>query len=375
MSKPGQPLQGMPAKLRQQRRPGVLVLLTVVLLGGCSDSRNSEAIATVPGQPEATVTKAAVKVTADARNALCENVRVLEEQVAQLLQSPAPQHLQDAREAWRAAHESWRIWRLLQRVADHGHPPAPANRIDAQPILPGYLDRVPGYPASGLVFSEVPLDPEALAQAHQSTDLYYGVLGFHPLEFMLWGVPNAEGEPTRKAEAFRDQAGDSPDTIPAPARRRTLAASMVALLSLDLADTCPLTTQPRWLSTLAEQLDENIRRRHTMIWWLETLTGQLNAWQQNPQGEDRNGMPLWHSAFARTDFAEIDAELAWLLAHQWPRRLEREAAEPLRVALQALDENPPHTDGARTRLASASAAAADLIKALLTPTPEERSSS
>lgn len=307
-----------------------------------------------------------MSLAGDTRDQLCENLEKLEERVILLTRTPSPRSLQDAREAWQQAHESWRIWRLMEQVALGGKAPSPPPRIDDFPILPGYLDRVPGYPASGLVFSEVPLGPDALTAAHQSTDLYYGVLGLHPLEFMLWGIPDAKGQPSRKAEGFIDQAKDDGTVVPAPARRRTLAVSMAALLNLELSGACARPQFPAWLPSLALQVESQEKRTEALLWWLEELQLNLQAWLENPEGEDRNGMPLWHSAFARTDFAELSAELEWLQDNLWPSGgPKKSAAEPLFNALDALDSLPSTPlEAAQAQLRQALDASAGLAAAL-----------
>jgi len=124
-------------------------------------------------------------------NELCQATHRLQQQIVAFLDAPAEASLTDARQAWQAAHLAYR--RVQSDYAQAGlTPPQIADSrdpIDAFPLLVGYLDQVPGYPNSGVVFSEVPLTPESLAREHQSTDFHYAILGFHPLEFMLWGNP------------------------------------------------------------------------------------------------------------------------------------------------------------------------------------------
>lgn len=332
------------SRLREKGRRLLISLVAWILVVGvtaCSD--DPETAASSPAardQPPASVPEAVRKVTIAARDQLCESAVILEAQVLALAQNPTAQRLQKARTAWREAHEHWRVWQLIQWIADGATSLASPARIDAHPILPGYLDRIPGYPASGLVFSEVRLDGDALNRTHQSTDLYYGTLGFHPLEFMLWGMPDKNGAPSRRHDAFIDLPGSTPDTVPSTARRRALTASIAALLSMELTEICPPAATPPWLAGLAQQMADDEKLKQAVGWWLKRLAARLTTWEQNPDGEDRNGMPLWHSAFARSDFAELKAELDWLVKHHWPASgAAKTMAEPLGEALDSLAEN------------------------------------
>ena len=351
---------------RRQRRLGAALLLLVMGFSGCSQDTSSTAATHEPKGLDSEVLETARELAVTTLDELCQSSHLLEVQIGQLLQSPTPEHLESARQAWQQAHEDWLIWRLLQRIASHGHQSAASNRIDAYPVLPGYLDQVPGYPASGLVHSEVPLDFDTLIEAHQSIDLYYGVLGFHPLEFMLWGMPDGTGAPSRQPDQFLPRGGEN--TVPASTRRQLLTSSITSLLRHELSGACAPDNQPPWLVEVGQQLSEDIRRRHTLIWWLQSLTEYLKVWQQYPEGENRNGMPNWHSAFARSDFHDYAAELEWLLRHQWPERgPKQDAAGALKEALLALDKSRlPGKDGG-AELAVTSQVAHELLQGFLRP--------
>ncbi|QCF25059.1 imelysin family protein [Hydrocarboniclastica marina] len=334
--------------------------LSVLLVAGCSDRQHSEEpppsieqadIEYAPANADPALA-AAHRMALTTRQELCAASSVLESQVAEFMQSPSRAGLGSAREAWRTAHQNWQHWRRLLLTAgldesDTAHP-----MIDVEPILPGYLDSVPGYPISGLVYSEVPLDPQALAEEHLSTDLYYVVLGFHPLEFMLWGAPDEDGKPTRKATAFEPASHADADTVPAADRRRTLTQSMAGLLQLAVEEHCAPTVPLPDLSGLAMLFATEgkpptaIGRRDLLVAWLDELAQTLARWRSQPSGEDNNGMPLWHSAFARTDFTELDAEWSWLMRHFWPEAgPDVSAAKRLGLSLRNLAEAEPAPPG------------------------------
>jgi putative iron-regulated protein len=55
-------------------------------------------------------------------------------------------------------------------------------------IIPGYIDYVNGYPDSGIVHDiSVNLDVNSLREQHGTFDISEVTLGFHVIEFLLWG--------------------------------------------------------------------------------------------------------------------------------------------------------------------------------------------
>ncbi|MDB3897990.1 hypothetical protein N9329_01040, partial [Gammaproteobacteria bacterium] len=61
--------------------------------------------------------------------------------------------------------------------------------------VPGYLDYVDGYPDSGIVHDiNVSLDSIGLRDQHGAFDISEVTLGFHVLEFLLWGSRDTQSE-------------------------------------------------------------------------------------------------------------------------------------------------------------------------------------
>lgn len=110
------------------------------------------------------------------------------------------------------------------------------TRLDQQPLLPGYLDVVDGYPYSGLIYSDIPITRENMEQEFQLGDPAYVTLGFHALELIL------KGSNLKRAASDFSQLTSTSDTSTAPAElRRTLYAILLAseiekdILSLSLS--------------------------------------------------------------------------------------------------------------------------------------------
>lgn len=233
--------------MKRQHRPALLVAL---LLSACNPA--PEPAGTEPQEAPVTVTP-----DADTRNwvtrhsqALCDTTAELHDRVTTFLDAPSGDTLDAARALWRQAHDHYRLLRAGYQLAGLQPPHVADGRdpVDAWPLIPGYLDQVPGYPYSGLVYSEVPLTPDFLAAEHQSTDFDYLTLGFHPLEFMLWGNPGEGRED--QAQKFAGQV-DSPDQLDSPGRRRDLTRLISNQLQRSVAPLCSAEEQARLASALA----------------------------------------------------------------------------------------------------------------------------
>lgn len=124
----------------------------------------------------------------------------LHEAVRLLLESPSAAMLEQARERWSVAHRDYEGTTLHRYFMQQAISLDPVlinlditlsqllYRVNHWPILPGYIDYLAGYPDSGVVSDiTLPLSREALLQQHGAFDLSEALLGFHPLEFLLWG--------------------------------------------------------------------------------------------------------------------------------------------------------------------------------------------
>lgn len=202
----------------------VLLLLLALVLAGCSQEPE-DSPATAPA-----MASTALPQLVERSNQLCRTVGQLQERINLFLDAPTEASLNEARRVWQEAHQAYRLVQSDYVQAGMTPPQIEDSRdpIDAYPILPGYLDQVPGYPHSGVVFSEVPLTPEFLTQEHQSTDFHYVIQGFHPLEFMLWGNP--EESVADQVAKFLIPLPES-DRIDVAARRKDLTRLMASALT------------------------------------------------------------------------------------------------------------------------------------------------
>lgn len=237
--------------------PLVASLCLLLALTGCSEPEPPATAPEPPVQPPAPaeVSEGLSEGVSTRLAAVCEHTATLHEQVTGFLASPAAEQLKAAREAWQRAHRQYRQLVTLYQLANLNMPQVVDDRdpIDAYPILPGYLDQVPGYPRSGVVYSEVPLTPDFLLEEHQSTDFFYLTRGFHPLEFMLFG--GSDDTLASQVEKFAGSVANEEEEINAPQRRQALARMISSGLARDIRALCTKTEQRRLAEALAAVVD------------------------------------------------------------------------------------------------------------------------
>ncbi len=125
--------------------------------------------------------------------------------IEELSKKPTKDSLEQTHSKWTQTHNTYissrlfRQWlnslQVIHPLLDVSHTSPELihtnhSRIDQYPLIPGYLDKVKGYPSSGLIHSELELSPDALNQEHLLGDANYVALGFHALQFMLFGEAN-----------------------------------------------------------------------------------------------------------------------------------------------------------------------------------------
>ncbi|HXJ69104.1 MAG TPA: imelysin family protein, partial [Verrucomicrobiae bacterium] len=136
-----------------------------------------------------------VAITARAYARALAGVEDLHVAVTRFLDAPSERTLSAAREAWRRSRESYEpteVFRFSDGPIDGDSALAgregPENRINAWPVDEAYLDSVAGSPRGGIIPQlAIPMDRATLEGAHGSHDVTEVTLGFHAIEFLLWG--------------------------------------------------------------------------------------------------------------------------------------------------------------------------------------------
>lgn len=172
-----------------------------------------------------------------------QSSRTLSAQLDLFLAEPSPAGLAQLRQEWRNCHQQWQQHALWTELAkNHRRQFAAVNRhyfaIDARELQPGYLDAVQDYPFSGIVNDiSIVLTADTLRQQHGLTDHSEVSLGFHALEFLLWGEqgerPFTDFVAISTITAEQNAAGLTTSDLPNN-RRRTLLRLTNQLLVDDL---------------------------------------------------------------------------------------------------------------------------------------------
>jgi len=175
---------------------------------------------------------------------LAESGNALQHAIEIFIQAPSSEHLNKAKKALLNTHHQYMLVQVFQKI-DVLHPEFdllqsqpivihPLNiRLDQHPIISGYLDAVPNYPASGLIYAEQELTAEYLNNEHQFSDTAYVAIGFHALELMITGGLNQT--PKERSLEFSDLSNASEKSTPSDRRSHYLQL-LVKLINEDLKE-------------------------------------------------------------------------------------------------------------------------------------------
>ena len=180
-------------------------------------------------------------------NTLATELTSLENQVAEFLESPQTSSMNSVRSGWLSAHSSYEITTLHRYFAEQILSEEEVLalyqfhfQINHWPILPGYVDYVGAYSNSGIVNDiNVNLDIPTLREQHGAFDLAEASLGFHVLEFLIWGE-NLERQDQRppsdyfvitELNASEIEGGFELDQLSNNRRRQMLVLNTQALLA------------------------------------------------------------------------------------------------------------------------------------------------
>lgn len=116
-------------------------------------------------------------------------VKSMNQSIAQFLSSPTDQNRQSMGAGWKNAHTAFLAISTgtFTESSSEDALKSLAYRLDAWPIQPGYIDSIEYYPTSGIVNDiTVDLSTESLRQQHGFSDAEEIILGFHPLEYLIF---------------------------------------------------------------------------------------------------------------------------------------------------------------------------------------------
>lgn len=297
------------------------VLLFILLLNGCGSDVPTTPKAPSNTNPENTLaafdpnleqaTLAAWGVSQKQALVAATTSKQLRESVLQMLAAPSPHSLAAAQASWLTAHNQYHQLSAFITIATSnpglfGELSNTLSLLDAHPIMPGYLDSVNGYPYSGLVNDiSAELNARQVRHQHFLTDDSEVSVGFHAIEFLLWGESGQRSYSDFVAkntltDAQREQ-GFERTQLPHN-RRRTLVRLQVELLIDDIEQ-------------LTKQLQTNgsLHLRYQRLPANSRVTFMRRASQQLLEQMITNLHPQTpHSEFAQQDTRLSQAQLQGL---------------------------------------------------------------
>lgn len=167
------------------------LMLALVLLAGCSESVTEPTvvvppITTIEASPVAAKFSAA---SSKANAGFLNQVADFSARSQYFLDNPNEEALKTLQTSWLQTHLAYShaMFGLLGSASDD---PELAFRFDAWPIQAGFIDNLPLYPESGIVFDDtLPITIENLFDQHGITHNEEVILGLHALELLIFTRP------------------------------------------------------------------------------------------------------------------------------------------------------------------------------------------
>ncbi|MBL4582786.1 MAG: imelysin family protein [Gammaproteobacteria bacterium] len=191
------------------QKTGIAILLALLLVGCSDDMPEPQSIVvakeSIPSafellnpQLSASAKEIALnyveQISTDLEQAGIE-IEKFQSSIITLTKQTSSENLSLSRQAWLDTHSAYELTTLHRYFAaqllEEQNSLALMQlqyQINHWPIIPGYIDYVDGYPDSGIVHDiNVILDSDSLREQHGSFTVSEVTLGFHVIEFLLWG--------------------------------------------------------------------------------------------------------------------------------------------------------------------------------------------
>lgn len=183
------------------------LILSFMFLLACSPKE--EAIPDIKNQQKLIDTRAfAAQVGIVAYTSLSDANRaaqIFDSKLASFMYHPNPMSQDEIQQYWRLAYDSFLSSVIFSYLPIQDPPDWYSQEIDYKrllmqldswPIEGGYIDHIEGYPFSGIVNDlTLNIDEETIRSQHGFTDPSNASLGYHALEFMLWGDTGKRAPP------------------------------------------------------------------------------------------------------------------------------------------------------------------------------------
>ena len=283
--------------------PASMIILSAALLNGCSnESSPQNEVALELNTSTEPKPEEVVRISTDAQDSFSSALRARFEELlvasefeaAKLAAStrtftnaPSEEAFNEALRQYNSAHQAYRLSRVAALLA--ATPSSQDQYIDDAPMLPGYLDSVEGYPSSGLIHSELPIDITTMLQEYKFSDELYLTLGFHPYEFIL------KGDASSPVAAWRrfSEEGTKKHSLAAE-RRRAYLGLLANTLHKNIAEQAARWRQSATINTtklhddsLKDQVikDEKEHSGEESAQFIESLWDELRVLAKNDADE------------------------------------------------------------------------------------------
>jgi putative iron-regulated protein len=214
----------------------------LVVLAGCGSDSSPPADGPLESQTAEDVVSTYARIVHQSYADSVEGAEALDGALEAFVDAPSEATLAAARDAWRASREPYlqtEVYRFYGGPIDDAET-GPEGRLNAWPMDETYVDYVEDDATAGIVNdTTATLDADTLLGLNESDGETDIIVGFHPIEFMLWGqdlnvTPDAAGQ-----RPFTDFVTGDGGTAANQDRR---AAYLALLGDQLLADMDPLVT-------------------------------------------------------------------------------------------------------------------------------------
>ncbi|MEY1662874.1 imelysin family protein [Isoalcanivorax beigongshangi] len=177
------------------------------------------------------------------RNARSEVLAALHQQMAplqaaleRLLAQPDAAQLAAARAAWEDSYRAYnQAWPLLATQAQlEPELEAVLQQTDRWPLLPGYVDYVPGWPESGIIYDvSLTMDRRTLLAQQNITDATEVSVGFQVVQLLLFGLADSPRQPQDFRAVTESLPSHQGPVSERPENRRRSYLTVVSRILLD----------------------------------------------------------------------------------------------------------------------------------------------
>lgn len=238
-------------------------------------------------------------------------LETMQKSVEDFLQNPSNNSMEAARDAWLSANIAYELTTLHRYFASRILDEAQGEQwfqlqyqINQWPILPGYIDYVQDYADSGIVNDiPVPLTELDLRAQNGLFEITEATLGFHVIEFLLWGTNADENSPRQPTDyrletvlsSSQADSGMTVDQISNNRRRvllelvtNILVDDFASLQSLWAANTAIVRTKlqamegPQLLSVIMNSMTDMLSEELLVRSLYPLLNGEYNDSIQSP---------------------------------------------------------------------------------------------